>query len=329
MAAMHLEGAHLYRIHLEGARLRKAHLEGSSLRRAHLEDTNLFQARLQGTDLFRAHLEGTVLREAHLAGKEATSIKTEAQQAIRTYTVLSPANLRLAFFDQTTRLDHLILGDEAHGFVSLTDVTWGGANLSVVNWTSMTMLGDEATARQRKNSTGELKDVAAQLEEYSIAVRANRQLAAALQTQGINEDAARFGYRAQVLQKTLYQLRIVQPGISFRRRMQLLGAWLFSWLLFLIAGYGYKPGRSFLAYLLVISGFATAYYVLGHTVGPILSPLGAFVFSMTSFHGRGFFPGNNISLDDPLTVLAAFEALVGLIIEMTFIATLTQRFFNR
>ena len=53
------------------------------------------------------------------------------------------------------------------------------------------------------------------------------------------------------------------------------------------------------------------------------------MFSMTSFHGRGFFPGNNILLDDPLTVLAAFEALVGLIIKVTFIVTLTQRFFNR
>lgn len=50
---------------------------------------------------------------------------------------------------------------------------------------------------------------------------------------------------------------------------------------------------------------------------------------MTSFHGRGFFPDNNIALDDPLTVLAALEALVDLIIEVSFIATLLQRFFNR
>ncbi len=49
---------------------------------------------------------------------------------------------------------------------------------------------------------------------------------------------------------------------------------------------------------------------------------------MTSFHGRGFFPGG-IKLDDPLTVLAAIEALVGLIIEVTFIATLTRRFFGQ
>jgi hypothetical protein len=63
-------------------------------------------------------------------------------------------------------------------------------------------------------------------------------------------------------------------------------------------------------------------------MGPHLSPLGAFVLSMTSFHGRGFFPGS-IAVDDPLSVLAAFEALVGLVIEASFIATFTQRFFAR
>ena len=76
------------------------------------------------------------------------------------------------------------------------------------------------------------------------------------------------------------------------------------------------------------TSLATAYFVLGQTVGPALSPLGSFVFSMTSFHGRGFFPGG-IALDDPLTVLAALEAFVGLLIEVTFIATLTQRLFSK
>ena len=86
--------------------------------------------------------------------------------------------------------------------------------------------------------------------------------------------------------------------------------------------------RSFLAYLLVIVAFATAYFIIGHEVGPVLSPSGALVFSMTSFHGRGFFPGG-IKLDDPLTTLAAIEAFVGLLIEVTFIATLTQRLFGK
>ena len=43
-----------------------------------------------------------------------------------------------------------------------------------------------------------------------------------------------------------------------------------------------------------------------------------------SFHSRGFFPGG-IALDDPLTILAAFGAFVGLLIEVTRIAVLTQR----
>jgi hypothetical protein len=103
---------------------------------------------------------------------------------------------------------------------------------------------------------------------------------------------------------------------------------LFSLFLDLLAGYGYKPWRSFLAYLLVITAFATVYFMIEHTIGPVLSPLGAFVFSMTSFHGRGFFPGG-IQLDDPLTVLAALEAFVELLIEVTFIATLTQRLFGK
>lgn len=36
-----------------------------------------------------------------------------------------------------------------------------------------------------------------------------------------------------------------------------------------------------------------------------------------------------IALDDPLTILAALEAFVGLLIEVTFIATLTQRLFGK
>ena len=44
--------------------------------------------------------------------------------------------------------------------------------------------------------------------------------------------------------------------------------------------------------------------------------------------GGHCFPGG-IALDDPLTVTAAFEALAGLIIEVSFIATFMQRFLDR
>jgi hypothetical protein len=58
----------------------------------------------------------------------------------------------------------------------------------------------------------------------------------ALQGQGLNEEAARFAYRAQVLQKTVFRLQMIQSRNRLKQRLQLLGAWLFSWFLFLIAG---------------------------------------------------------------------------------------------
>ena len=97
---------------------------------------------------------------------------------------------------------------------------------------------------------------------------------------------------------------------------------LFSWFLNLNAGYGYRLWRSFATYAVVIVGFAAAYYFIGPVAKLSLSPLDALVFSMTSFHGRGFSPGENIGLSNPVTILAAIEAFVGLVIEVTLIATL-------
>jgi hypothetical protein len=135
----------------------------------------------------------------------------------------------------------------------------------------------------------------------------------------------------------VFWFQMIQDNMSFRQRMRALGSWLFSWFLFLLAGYGYKPLRSFLAYVLVIAGFAAAYYLLGlhdlagpHQVpGPhYLSWYEAFVVSMTAFHGRGFFVGT-FSPGDPQALVASIEAFLGLLIEVTFIATLTQRLFSR
>jgi Pentapeptide repeats (8 copies) len=306
MATIHLEGADLAGSHLEGARLFKAHLEGARLYLASLKEAYLREAHLERTDLFRAQLQGVILRGAYLGG----------------------ANLRRAYLERA-ELERAVLTDEQHLSPRFADVHWGTIDLTGVKWSQVEILGDEHKAQQRKSTDGSAKKKSKQFEEYEAAVRAYHQLTSVLQNQGLNDEAARFAYRAQVLKKWILWHQIFRRGMTFRSQLQAFGAWFFSWFLFLLAGYGYKPSRSFLAYLLVISGFAMAYYLLDHTVGPALSPLGALVFSMTSFHGRGFFPGNNISLDDPLTVLAALEALVGLIIEVTFIATLTQRFFNR
>ena len=91
-----------------------------------------------------------------------------------------------------------------------------------------------------------------------------------------------------------------------------------------LAGYGYKPEHAVFCYLVVIISFTITYVIFGH-----LLPLQALVFSLTSFHGRGFSPGENVTLDNPLTVLAAMEAVVGLVIEISLISTVTQRFFGK
>jgi len=102
-----------------------------------------------------------------------------------------------------------------------------------------------------------------------------------------------------------------------------------SWLLDVVAGYGYKPIRSFVTYALVVAGFAAFYFLMRESVHPALNPVDALIFSVTSFHGRGFNPGESVTLHNPLTIAAAFEAIIGLLIEITFIATFTQRFFSR
>jgi hypothetical protein len=192
----------------------------------------------------------------------------------------------------------------------LADVIWNDVSLTRINWKVVLELGDEAKARQRTDDDDKPKDRPTRLEEYAVAARAYRQLAVTLRSQGMNDDADRYAYRAQLMQRSVWRLR--------RRWVR----WAFAGVLDALAGYGYKPERTLYAYLTAIVGFAMAYFVLGEPVGPHLSPLGSVVFSMTSFHGRGFFPGG-IALDDPITVLAALEAFVGLVIEVSFIATST------
>jgi hypothetical protein len=101
-------------------------------------------------------------------------------------------------------------------------------------------------------------------------------------------------------------------------------------LLDVLAGYGYQPGRTVFAYISTILSFAIIYSVLGHVVGnqPSMSPLYAFIISINSFHGRGFFPAGFLSML-PMAVCAACETIISLTIEMSFIATFTHRYFGK
>ncbi len=335
----HLQGVNLYEAHLEEANLYEAHLERADLRKAnlkkavldsaqlershmsevHLEGADLRAAHLKGADLRAAHLEGAILIEAHLEGAnlkgaflEARSIGKENEEgSIR----LDPADLRGAYFDSATNLESAKLGNEKLGFVSLADVRWENVNLAVIDWGQVSMLGDEYKALQMKQRAKSADSNDEDLNVYRAAVRANRQLAAVLRNQGMNEEASRFAYRAQKLQRV----------VSYKRRSYV--SYLFSVLLDLLAGYGFRPRRSLVWYLIINIGFAMMYYFIGHL--SFFFP-DSFVFSVISFHGRGFFPGlgNGITLHHPLVVLAALEAIIGLFIEISFIATFTKRFFG-
>lgn len=149
-------------------------------------------------------------------------------------------------------------------------------------------------------------------------MRANRQLALALQAQGLSEDAARFSHRAQVLHRKALWL----GGLPK------LGQYLFSLFLAALTGYGYRMWRILVTYALLNVLFASLYYFFGvFYAPPHLAWTQALVVSVTAFHGRvfssAFLPGS------PQSTVAAFEAVTGLIFEGVFIAMLTQRFFGR
>lgn len=281
-------------IHLEGVSLRHSHLEGAFLGRARLENANLEGVHLQKADLGGAHLEGASLRKSSLDG----------------------AYLKRAFFDSSTNINYASLGSQKWGVAIMTDMNWGGANLALTKWSQIEMLGDEQRARQKRTHDGRVKSYATRQTEYEAAVRANRQLAVALQAQGLNEDAARFAYRAQILQrKVLWKQRDI-------------GKWLFSMLLALVAGYGYRMWRILVAYLLIVLLCAVAYFVLGMYYEPHLSLLDAVLTSITAFHGR-VFSEPFLRPGEPQLWVTAFEAIAGLVIEGVFIAMLTQKFFGK
>jgi hypothetical protein len=106
-----------------------------------------------------------------------------------------------------------------------------------------------------------------------------------------------------------------------------IGGWLLNVILGGVAGHGEKPGRAFGAYLGIIAGI---FWLVTHVLLGGAQPLHwyvAAVLSVSSFHGRGFFT-NTIQLGDPVAIVAAFEAVLGLFIELVFIATFGKRFLG-
>jgi hypothetical protein len=308
LSAVNLSGITLNAANLRGADLRRSNLSGVFLRGADLSDSYLRFANLNGAYLRFANLSGAFVREAFLRGADLRSVRMDVG------TVLFGATL-----DSRTRL---------------ADVLWNGVPLTRLDWDDVRVIGDERVARDFRDEEGKNKDALTRMHDFDNAVLAYRQLATVLRSQGQNEPADRFAYRAQVLRRSVLWrqawLHDRRHRMKFGRRVRSLTSYYGSMLLDAIAGFGYKPMRSVWTYVTVILAFGAAYFTLGSTK-PHAKPLSwneALVVSLTAFHGRGFF-ATAFQPGDPQAALAAVQAVIGLLIEITFIATFTNRFFAR
>ncbi|HEV2405031.1 MAG TPA: pentapeptide repeat-containing protein, partial [Ktedonobacterales bacterium] len=320
-----LDGATFVGVSLRDANLRDAKLTGArlgpqldwsyvaqtrlsltnDLTGANLQDANLTRAQLLGVTLVSARLDGAILVEAHLEGANLAGAR------------LDGADLRRASFDVATNLHGVTFGGGRRG-ATFFGVVWNDANLSAVDWSRLKRLGDEPASPPSRAK----EDRVAALTALELAVRAYRQHSIALRRQGLNRQAAPFDYRAQTLRRRLLWRRIRWHG-----DIHLVGGWLFSTCLGGLTGYGYRMWRVLLAYAVTVAGCAALYLALGLRLGPHLSPAEALLVSVTAFHGRVF--SEQFGPGTPQLWVTAIEAIAGLIVEGTFIAMLTQRFFDR
>ena len=366
----HLEGSTLLEAYLEGAMLQGAYLEEANLFVAHLEGARLAGAHLEGTSLLDTHFEGkafggdelkhlrawmphfpevlpaadlrgvylnsrTQLDEIHVGDDQYGYIAlADVHWGDVNLTVVDWADLK-RLGDETIARPLKVEEEEEEGAqpgerglppraeravdmllraqeVSDAVVSYITRSPSLANKVRERIAREERTQRETQQQL--------ELERFQVAVRANRQLAVVLRAQGLNEAADRFAYRAQVLQRR----------VLWRSGARSYGSYFFSCFLDVLAGYGYKPGRTVTAYISTILSFAIIYFSLGLLAGyrASISPLYALIISIISFHGRGFFPSGFLPTF-PMAVFAACEAIIGLTIEISFIATFTQRYFGK
>jgi hypothetical protein len=294
-----LHGANLFQTNLANADLRRADLSEAFLPHADLRDTDLERTNLRGARLLEVNLSGAYLERTDLRGADLWSSRMDVSTMLREVTI-----------DTNTRFG---------------DVLWNGVSLTQVDWKLAPTLGDEraveewrtrlSRARGRQERTELRMQLAAVCRDTQ---RAYRTLAIALRSQGLAEAASTYRLCEQRLERAALRAE--------RRRAQLL----FSRLLNVVSGYGERPQNAVVAYLAVILAFSGFYWGITHVVETKLHALSvdeALVLSLTSFHGRGFFPGS-LPLGDWVARVGAAEAIIGLFIELIFIATFSRRFLG-
>jgi uncharacterized protein YjbI with pentapeptide repeats len=276
---------------------RRSKRRGPDLSRATLQRANLRGTFLGHSSLRGAHVENADLGTAYLVDADLTSGHLEGAN-------LGGADLSKAKLDGVSILREAILDSQTE----LTDIAWADVKRT---------RADVGRSRPRGRSRSEHRQdrIIAERDRARVA----RTVGLALREQGLYAQAA--AYRLEELHA---ERRASRLGYQY-------GAALFSWLLDVVSGYGEKPGRTFWTYVTVIVTFTSMYSVIANIdIDRRLSQVPWYewpALSITSFHGRGFFPGT-LPPHPWITALALLEAVIGLFIELVFIATFSRRFLG-
>ena len=264
--------------------------------RINLSGTSLIRANLRyvqlaSVDLQHANLENADLAKANLKQADLTDANLRG-------TNLASANLSHSVLDSVAALKNAIVDSQTR--------------LDTVVWRD-TLPTRPAGGDDPLDQIIFVRDLGRVFREVSLAMKA----------QGLYAQAS--AYRVLEQRTERYALRLESRLLP----------WAGSAVLDLVSGYGERPARAFQSYVVVVLGFAVVYFELTNNLANYFftttRPLKwyeALVLSVSSFHGRGFFP-QSISLSDPVAMVAAVEAIIGLFIELVFIATFNQRFFDK
>ena len=320
-----LRGANLIRGHFDKALFHRTNLDDAVLDDSTLINAILFDASLIGASFLNANLTGaslanTVAVRANLINadlRNANLQNADLREASLAYAQLDGANLtradvratdlRRSRTDSATVLREIILSQDT----CMGDVVWNGVPLTEVRWEQAKRLGDEKWAKERKEHPDHIVAL-------GTAARAYRGLSVALRSQGLLREASAYRLREQRLER------------ARSRADKKYGAVAFSWVLDVTSGYGESLRSIGATYAIVVLAFTIAYWLATHFLETKLSALSldeAFILSVTSFHGRGFFP-SYLTLGDWVARFGAAEALIGLFIEILLIATFTRRFLG-
>ena len=312
---------------------------------AFLVDVNWGDANLTGIDweLLTWISEERPLRQATLTRAKIQNAKKRLDEVVFNLETLQPIEI----FNHIKRV--FLKSNSLTPRPNLTAAEWGQLQVLwewVAKWSPLV----EESVKLEKYLQDQMVMFPSELFHAQVdSARAYRQLGNILRDQGRISDSARFAYRALKLERLIprryQQLATFTAGHQESSRLARANRWLSmktasawrravaegrifsSFLVDLVCGYGYRPLRAFAAYFVVVLAFAGAYALAG--MRPFLN---AIVFSITSFHGRGF-----AELLGPLEKaspyraidIAAVEAFVGLLMEVVLVATFTRRLFDR